>query len=145
MTAPSITLIGNLTADPELRFTPSGKAVANFTIVTSKSVKDEKGNWKDEQTVFWRCVVWGTTAENVAESLQKGDSVIAQGNPEQKSYERKIDGAAEPVKVTYMELTVWNLGPDLKRWSVKVDRVKRTAQEAPVDDPWANAGDEPPF
>ena len=145
MTAPSITLIGNLTADPELRFTPSGKAVVNFTIVTSKSVKVDN-EWKDEQVVFWRCVGWGSTAENIAESLQKGDSVIASGSPEQKSYEKPSNGG-EPQKVSYMEVTVWNIGPDLKRWAAKPERVKRQTQSAPADDPWASPPpvEDPPF
>lgn len=143
MTAVSTTLIGNLTHDPELRFTPSGKAVVNFTIATSKSYKDEGGKWQDKDTTFWRCTAWDKVAENIAESLMKGDSVIAQAELAERTWENK-DGS----KGSRVEATVWNIGPDLRRFPAKVARTERKAPlSASQDDPWAAppALEEPPF
>ena len=141
MSAASITVVGNLTGDPELRFTPQGKAVANFTIACSKAAKNEAGDWVNTNESFWKCVAWDQMAENIAESLTKGASVIAQGTVVQKSYETK-DGE----KRTYMEITVWAIGPDLKKATAKVTKASRGTESAAAGDPWAShANDEPPF
>ncbi len=88
-----ITIIGNLTADPELRFTPSGAAVANFTVASTPRQFDKTSNeWKDGETLFMRCSVWRDAAENVAESLQRGARVLVSGRLKQRSYEK--DGAS---------------------------------------------------
>lgn len=146
MTAASITIVGNLTDDPELRFTPQGKPVANFTIACSKAAKNEAGDWVNTNESFWRCVAWDQMAENIAESLTKGAAVIAQGTVVQKSYEAK-DGSG---KRSYMEITVWAIGPDLKKATAKVTKASRAVADGkggPVDDPWSSpaAFDEPPF
>ena len=117
-----ITLIGNLTNDPELRFTPSGSAVANFTIASTPRTFDKNSNeWKDGETLFLRCSVWREAAENVAETLQKGMRVIAQGRLTQRSYEDKKTGE----KRTVVELEVDEIGPSLKYASAKVTRTQR--------------------
>ena len=110
----TITVVGNLTADPELRFTPSGSAVANFTIASTPRTFDRQSNeWKDGETLFLRCGVWRESAENVAESLTKGTRVIAQGRLKARSYDTK-----EGEKRTVMELEVDELGPSLRYASV---------------------------
>ena len=107
----TITVIGRLTNDPELRFTPSGHAVANFTIAQNARTFDRQANeWKDGPTTFWRCDVWRDMAENVAESLTKGAGVVAYGRLETRTYETK-----EGEKRSVIELHVDNIGPDL-RW-----------------------------
>ncbi|OIH85991.1 single-stranded DNA-binding protein [Arthrobacter sp. UCD-GKA] len=116
-----ITVIGNLTSDPELRFTPSGSAVANFTIASTPRNFDKQTNeWKDGDTLFLRCSVWREAAENVAESLTKGMRVIAQGALKQRSYETK-----EGEKRSVTELEVLEIGPSLKSASAKVTRTAR--------------------
>lgn len=160
MTAASITLVGNLTADPELRFTPSGAAVVNFTIACNRSKKNEQTQeWENTDESFWRCTAWREFAENIAESLTKGMGVIAQGTVAQKTYETK-----EGEKRNYMEVQVWSIGPDLKRCTAKVNRTSRgggsggpalaeggdpwstgARSSAAADDPWATQNDEPPF
>lgn len=86
----TVTIVGNLTADPELRFTPSGAAVANFTVASTTRLIDKQTNeWKDGDTVFMRCAVWRQYAENVAESLTRGTRVIATGRLKQRSYETR--------------------------------------------------------
>ena len=149
-----ITVIGNLTADPELRFTPSGAAVANFTIASTPRQFDRQANeWKDGETLFMRCSIWREAAENVAESLTKGMRVIAQGRLVQRSYETR-----EGEKRTVYELQVQEVGPSLTWATAKVTRTQRkgsSGSSRPVSggqqqaaDPW-NAGgastDEPPF
>lgn len=158
---PVITVVGNLTADPELRFTQSGTAVANFTVAnTPRSFDRASGGWKDGQTLFMRCNVWQDAAENVAECLRKGMRVIVSGRLKQRTYETR-----EGEKRSTMELEVDAVGPDL-RWQVatvaKAGRgtERRPAQTQPVDDPWgetpgdtagerelvgAGTGDRPPF
>jgi single-strand DNA-binding protein len=138
-----MTIIGNLASDPEIRFTPSGKAVASFTILTSKSKKDEAtGKWESTDTTGWLIKAWDQLGENVGESLQKGDAVIVNGTAVYKSWEKE-DGS----KGGRIEVTAWNVGLDLKRRSAKVNRTDRPAVAVAVnDDPWAsNPVEEPPF
>ena len=159
------TIIGNLTADPELRFTPSGSAVANFTIASTPRTFDRQSNeWKDGETLFMRCSVWREAAENVAESLQKGMRVIVQGRLKSRSYETK-----EGEKRTVIEMEVDEIGASLQFASVQVKRTQRGngqggggnrggnsgggqrsqggqgggfggGQQAQQDDPWATPG-----
>lgn len=159
-----ITVVGNLVADPELRFTPSGAAVANFRIASTPRTFDRQTNeWKDGEALFLSCSVWRQAAENVAESLTKGMSVIVQGRLKQRSYEDR-----EGQKRTIVELEVDEVGPSLKFATAKVTRASRgggggggnfgggddpwaaapAASSAPASDPWAArpaGGDEPPF
>ncbi|WP_277212716.1 single-stranded DNA-binding protein [Isoptericola croceus] len=117
-----ITVVGNLTADPELRFTPSGAAVANFTIASTPRTFDRQSNeWKDGEALFLRCSIWREAAENVAESLTKGMRVIAQGRLTQRSYETR-----EGEKRTVVELQVDEIGPSLRFASAKVTRAQRS-------------------
>ncbi len=156
-----ITVVGNLTDDPELRFTSSGAAVANFTVASTPRFFDKQTNdWKDGDALFLRCSIWRQAAENVAESLTKGARVIVQGRLKQRSYETR-----EGEKRTVYELDVDEVGPALRYATTKVAKVSRSggggggfggsaqsgqsAQPAqPADDPWASApavDDEPPF
>lgn len=117
-----ITLIGNLTADPELRFTPSGSAVANFTIASTPRTFDRQANeWKDDEALFMRCSVWREAAENAAETLTKGMRVIAQGRLRARSYDTK-----EGDRRTVMELEVDEIGPSLRFASATVTRTQRS-------------------
>lgn len=119
----TITVVGNLTNDPELRFTPSGSAVANFTIASTPRTFDRQTNeWKDGETLFLRASVWREAAENVAESLTKGTRVVAQGRLKSRSYETK-----EGEKRTVMELEVDEIGPSLRYASAKVTRTPRSS------------------
>ena len=153
----NVTVVGNLTNDPELRFTPSGAAVASFTVASSSRYLDKATNeWKDGDPVFMRCSVWRQYAENVAESLQKGMRVIVQGRLKQRSYETR-----EGEKRTVVEMEVDDVGPALRYATAKVTRTQRgdsgfsggggSGGGAPADDPWAApsgggaAYDEPPF
>lgn len=137
----TITVIGNLTADPELRFTPAGAAVANFTVAsTPRSFDKASGEWKDGDALFLRCSVWRQAAENVAESLTRGARIIVSGRLVQRSYETK-----EGEKRTVMELQVDEVGPSLKYAMAKVNKVSRdgaASASSSADDPW---GTEPPF
>jgi single-strand DNA-binding protein len=168
-----ITVIGNLTADPELRFTPSGAAVANFTVAsTPRSFDRQTNEWKDGEALFLRCNIWREAAENVAESLTRGARVIVSGRLKQRSFETR-----EGEKRTVVELEVDEIGPSLKYATAKVNKASRSggggfgagggsrqpaAQSgAPAgggsaggDDPWGSApasgsfaggDDEPPF
>ena len=113
-----ITLVGNLTADPELRFTPSGAAVASFTVASTPRTFDRQTNeWKDGDAMFINCSVWRQAAENVAESLQKGMRVIVQGRLKSRSYETR-----EGEKRTVFEIDVDEIGPALKYATAKVTR-----------------------
>lgn len=144
----TITLIGNLTNDPELRFVPSGSAVANFTVASTPRTFDQKSSaWKDGETLFMRCNVWREQAENVVESLTKGARVIVSGRLKPRSWEDK-DGTNR----TVIELEIDEIGPSLKSATAKVTKALKsggnggfnaaqpsgfgpsTAQE----DPWAN-------
>jgi single-strand DNA-binding protein len=116
-----ITIIGNLTADPELRFTPSGAAVANFTVASTPRQFDRQSNeWKDGETLFMRCSVWRDAAENVAESLQRGMRVIVSGRLKSRSYETK-----EGEKRTVVEMDVDEIGPSLRSATAKVNKTQR--------------------
>ncbi len=118
----TITVIGNLTSDPELRFTPSGSAVANFTLASTPRSFDKQSNeWKDGETLFLRASVWREAAENVAESLTKGMRVIVEGRLKSRSYETK-----EGEKRTVIELEVDEIGPSLKYANAKVNRTQRS-------------------
>ena len=133
-----ITIIGNLTADPELRFTPSGAGVANFTVAsTPRSFDKQSGEWKDGQALFMRCNVWRQAAESVAESLTRGTRVIATGRLVQRSFETR-----EGEKRTVVELEVDEVGPSLKYATAKVNKVSRgsasqSSSSSSTEDPWA--------
>jgi single-strand DNA-binding protein len=116
-----ITVIGNITGDPELRFTPSGAAVANFTVASTPRQFDRQSNeWKDGETLFMRCSVWRDAAENVAESLQRGTRVIVSGRLKSRSYDTK-----EGEKRTVMEMEVDEVGPSLRYATAKVNKTQR--------------------
>jgi single-strand DNA-binding protein len=149
-----ITVIGNVTSDPELRFTQNGHAVANFTVASTPRYLDrQSGDWKDGEATFLRCNIWRQAAENLAESITKGARLIVQGRLKQRSFETR-----EGEKRTVMELEVDEVGPSLRYATAKINKVSRgqgsgTSNGAPVDDPWGSApgtghgapGDEPPF
>jgi single-strand DNA-binding protein len=132
-----ITVVGNLVDDPELRFTPSGAAVANFRIAsTPRTFDSETREWKDGEALFLSCSVWRQAAENVAESLQKGMRVVVQGRLKQRQYETR-----EGEKRTVFELEVEEVGPSLKFATAKVARAQRSGGGgAPANDPWASSG-----
>jgi single-strand DNA-binding protein len=167
----TITVIGNLTDDPELRFTPSGAAVAKFRVASTPRFMDRQTNeWKDGEPLFLTCNVWRQAAENVAESLQRGARVIVSGRLRQRSYETR-DGE----KRTVIELEVDEIGPSLRYATAKVQKMSRSGGGgggfgsgggtnqggggSNFDDPWATAApassasgsgggtfdDEPPF
>ena len=168
----TITVIGNLTDDPELRFTPSGAAVAKFRIASTPRFLDKaSGEWKDGEPLFLSCNVWRQVAENVAESLQRGSRVIVSGRLRMRSYETK-----EGEKRTVIELEVDEIGPSLRYATAKVQKMSRSGGGGGggygsgssgggnsssgggggfSDDPWATAApaggsggnfdDEPPF
>src|SRR6478735_9015816 len=118
-----ITLVGNLVDDPELRFTPSGAAVAKFRIASTPRFLDKATNeWKDGESLFLSCNVWRQAAENVAESLQRGMRVIVQGRLKQRSYETK-----EGEKRTVYEVEVDEVGPSLRNASAKVTKTQRSS------------------
>lgn len=143
-----ITVQGNLTSDPEVKFTPSGSAVANFTIASTPRTYDRQANeWKDGETLFMPCSIWREAAENVAESLTKGMRVIAAGNLKQRSYTTK-----EGEKRTVIEMDVDNIAPSLKYATAKVTRTQRsnpqpsTQQQNTATDSWgAPTSTEAPF
>ncbi|HVK23394.1 MAG TPA: single-stranded DNA-binding protein [Actinokineospora sp.] len=152
----TITIIGNLTADPELRFTPSGAAVATVTVAsTPRNFDKASGEWKDGEALFLRGQIWRQAAENVAESLTKGARVIVTGNLKQRTFETR-----EGEKRTVVELDIEEIGPSLKYATTKVNKVTRSSngdigsqRQRPADnDPWSNPpqrsggfNDEPPF
>jgi single-strand DNA-binding protein len=157
-----ITLIGNLVDDPQLRYTPTGQAVASFRVASTPRFLDKSTNeWKDGDSLFLSCNVWRQAAENVAESLQRGMRVIVSGRLRQRSYETK-----EGEKRTVYEIEVDEVGPSLRNASAKVVKSSRAmggssggggqggyggASARPPDDPWASEPadsgftDEPPF
>ncbi|WP_421843171.1 single-stranded DNA-binding protein [Mycobacterium sp.] len=165
----TITVVGNLTADPELRFTPSGAAVANFTVASTPRTYDrQSGEWKDGEALFLRCAIWREAAENVAESLTRGARVIVTGRLKQRSFETR-----EGEKRTVVEVDVDEIGPSLRYATAKVNKASRgggggfgggsrpdqmsaqaPASGGPSDDPWGSApasgsfgggSEEPPF
>jgi single-strand DNA-binding protein len=121
----TITIIGNLVDDPDLRFTPSGAAVANFRIASTPRTFDRQANeWKDGETLFMSCAVWRQAAENVAESLQRGMRVIVSGRLKARSYETR-----EGEKRTVFEIDVDEVGPSLRSATAKVTRASRSGGE----------------
>jgi single-strand DNA-binding protein len=117
----TITVVGNLTADPELRFTPSGAAVANFTVASTPRIYDrQSGEWKDGEALFLRCSIWREAAENVAESLTRGSRVIVTGRLKQRSFETR-----EGEKRTVFEVEVDEIGPSLRYATAKVNKATR--------------------
>ena len=119
-----ITLVGNLTNDPELRFTPSGAAVAKFTVASTPRYMDRQTNeWKDGDTLFLNCQIWRQAAENVAESLTRGMRVIVSGRLKQRSYETK-----EGEKRTVFEVEVDEVGPSLRNATAKVTKTTRKVE-----------------
>jgi single-strand DNA-binding protein len=162
----TITVVGNLTDDPELRFTPSGAAVAKFRVASTPRFMDKQTNeWKDGEPLFLTCNVWRQAAEHVAESLQRGARVIVTGRLRQRSYETR-----EGEKRTVMELEVDEIGPSLRYATAKVQKMARSSGNGGfgsgggsrgggggdlADDPWASAApaggssgsfdEEPPF
>lgn len=128
-----ITVIGNLTADPELRFTASGAAVANFTVAsTPRKFNKQTNEFEDGETLFMRCSVWREAAENVAESLARGVRVIVTGNLVSRSWEDKDTGQ----KRTVMEMQVDEVGPSLRYATAKVTKVEKGGQRQPQDSAW---------
>ena len=120
-----ITVVGNLVADPELRFTPSGQPVATFRVASTPRMRDNAtGEWKDGDSLFLSCNVWRQAAENVAESLQRGMRVIVTGRLRQRNYETK-----EGEKRTVYEVEVDDVGPSLKNASAKVNKASRGGGE----------------
>ncbi len=118
----TLTIIGNLTADPELRFTPAGVAVANFTVAsTPRKFNAQTNQWEDGDALFLRCSLWRQPAENIAESLTKGARVLVTGRLHQRSFETK-----EGEKRTVVELDVDEVGPSLKYATAKVAKVTRS-------------------
>ena len=155
----NITMIGNLVNDPELRFTPSGAAVAKFTVASTPRYLDKNTNeWKDGDSLFLNCQIWRQAAENVAESLTRGMRVIVSGRLKQRSYETK-----EGEKRTVFEVEVDEVGPSLRNATAKVTKTNKgggsftpasetsSAEDpwsaAPVGGGWSSAGsdDQPPF
>jgi single-strand DNA-binding protein len=151
---PEVTMAGTLTADPELRFTQTAIAVANFTVACNpRSLNRQTGQWEDGEATFVRCSVWRDTAEHVAESLKRGQRVIVTGSLRQRTYEK--DGE----KRYAMELDVTEIGASLKWANVEVRKVTRTTGPAEGGDKWGAApapagtaaggsgafADEPPF
>ncbi|MGJ7907699.1 single-stranded DNA-binding protein [Actinopolyspora sp. H202] len=148
------TVVGNLTADPELRFTPSGAAVANFTVASTPRFYDRQaGEWKDGEALFLRCNIWRQAAENVAETLTRGMRVVVQGRLRQRSFETK-----EGEKRTVVEMEVDEVGPSLRYATAKVNKISRggggSGGGSGGEDPWSSAppagsgggfSDEPPF
>ncbi|MGD1111409.1 MAG: single-stranded DNA-binding protein [Mycobacterium sp.] len=158
----TITVVGNLTADPELRFTPSGAAVANFTVASTPRIYDRQSSeWKDGEALFLRCNIWREAAENVAESLTRGSRVIVTGRLKQRSFETR-----EGEKRTVFEVEVDEIGPSLRYATAKVNKASRSGgggggfgggggggggggsrpaaaaaqpSSAPADDPWGSA------
>jgi len=142
-----LTIVGNLVADPELKFTKTGKAVTSFCVAVGKRQKTQEGNWVDGESSFYNCSIWEAPAEHLAESLVKGQRVIVVGEIAQRSYE---NNAGE--KRTVFEVTATEVGPSLKWALCKPEKVASKAggytKAAPVDDPWSAAPtvtDEPPF
>jgi single-strand DNA-binding protein len=135
---PIVTVVGNLTADPELRFTPSGAAVANFTVASTPRRYDKTTNeWHDGDALFMRCSLWRQAAENAAETLTRGMRVIVSGRLRQRSYETK-----EGEKRTVVELEVDEVGPSLRYATAKVSKVERGGDRPATPaaaDPWSTA------
>ena len=124
-----ITVIGNLTADPELRFTPSGAAVANFTVASTPRTFDRQTNeWKDGEALFLNCSVWRQAAENAAESLTRGTRVVVTGRLRQRSWENQ-----EGEKRSMIEIEADDVGPSLKWATAKVEKTSRSSSSSSGD------------
>ena len=136
----TVTIIGNLTADPELRFTPSGAAVANFTVASTPRTFDKtSGEWKDGDALFLRCNIWRQPAENAAETLTKGSRIIVVGRLKQRTFETR-----EGDKRSLIELEVDELGTSLKYATATVKKAgKATSTDTTPRASWAD--DEPPY
>lgn len=128
-----VTIVGNLAADPELRFTPNGKAMSSFTVISSKSVKKEDGTWENTDVTPWSIKCWNRLAENVCESLRKGMGVIVQGTATWESWEDKKTGE----KRGKMVVTAFNVGVDLKRHTVSATILQRGASGDVEENPWS--------
>lgn len=142
-----ITVVGNLTADPELRYTQNGVAVANFTIAQTPRNFDRASNdFKDGETVFVRSNAWRDLGEHVAGSLKKGARVIATGELKQRNYETKPTDGSAPEKRTSFELEVHEIGPSLRYATAEVTRAASSSSNdaAPGDEPWAASAPEAP-
>ena len=137
---PTTTIAGNLTTDPDLRFTPSGTAVANFTIASTPRIQDRQTNdWKDGETLFIRCTVWREMAQYVVDSLHKGNRVIAEGTLKSRSYETR-----EGEKRTVIELDVEEIGASLRYGAVTpAGRTAAGTAEPAEPDPAAQAWSQP--
>lgn len=142
-----ITIVGNLTADPELRFTPSGAAVANLTVANNPRYYDRQaGEWKDGDTLFMRCNIWRQMAENASETLTRGMRVLVQGRLRQRSFETR-----EGEKRTVVELEVDEIGPSLRYATATVNKVSRSQSPAADGGSWevvpagAGASEQAPF
>lgn len=134
----TITLIGNLTADPELRFTPSGAAVASFTVASTPRVFDRQANeWRDGDAMFLNCSVWRQYAENVAESLQRGSRVIVHGRLKSRSYETR-----EGERRTVFEVDVEEVGPALRYATAKVTRTSGGGSSSGGGGQWQGGGNQ---
>ena len=137
MSLPSITFVGNLTRDPELKFTQSGSALLKLSVACNDRTKDSDGTWKDGDTTYLDVTAWRTLAENAAESLTKGDTVIVVGRFKSRSYE-----AADGTKRTAYDVDAQHIGPDLTRAMAKVSKVSKFAvtdkhSTDNANDPWA--------
>ena len=161
---PNITVVGNLTEDPELKFTPSGAAVANFRVAVNSRTFDRQANeWKEGDTSFYRCAAWRQLAEHVAESLQKGQRVLVNGRLRVRDFERQ-DGS----RGTIAEINVDEVGPSLRFATASVTKMNRSSDgggfgggggQSPASSPWGGqaaqepagdawsggSGEEPPF
>ena len=145
---PIVTVVGNLTDDPSLKFTSSGAAVANFTVASTPRRYDKQtSEWRDGDALFMRCSLWRQPAENAADTLTRGMRVIVSGRLRQRSYETK-----EGEKRTVVELEVDEVGPSLRYATAKVERVWGEVSMPAAEDPWsappptaAPADDNPPF
>jgi single-strand DNA-binding protein len=143
-----VTIVGNLTDDPELRYTPNGTPVANFTVAVNRRTRDDSGQWHDGETSFFRCNVWRQQAENCAESLSKGTRAIVVGRLRQRSWETP-DGQ----KRTVVEIEVETVGPALEWATAKVTKASRSdtgetpafASTGATSSNGAPADEEPPF
>ena len=139
MNEPTTTLSGNLTDDPQIRFTANGVAVASFTIAATPRIKTPTG-WEDGPTWFVRCSAWRDLGENIIESLRKGSAVIAHGRLISRSYETTDKATGQKVQRTVVEMTVDDIGPSLRRATarpVKTTRERPQSQTAAPADPWA--------
>ncbi len=131
----SVTLVGNVTDDPELRFTPSGQAVANFTVAVNRRFKNQAGEWEDRLDGFFRCSCWREQAENVAESITKGTRVVVVGRLQQRSWEDAESGQRRST----IEVQVDEVAPSLRWATATVQKSQRSGAPAPAGGDWGAA------